>query len=63
MNSYNVYCNIKSNLKKKKVILSDLQKKSIEIKSQIELLEAEIEEDINGLSMIFDLIVTKKEII
>ncbi len=63
MNSYNVYCDIKSNLKKKKVVLADLKKKSIEIKSQIETLEAEIEEDINGLNMIFDFIVTKKEVI
>ncbi len=60
MENYKVYCNIKSSLKKKNVKLSELRKKIVEIKSQIETLEIEIEEETNGLNMIFDFIVSKK---
>lgn len=62
MNNYNVYRNIKAELVKKKIKLSDLKKKSTEIKYQIDLLETEIEEDLNGLNMVFDCIITQKSI-
>jgi len=59
MENYNKYLNLKSELKKKKIKLSDLKKKSSTPKGEIEKLEGEIEEDISGLSIIFDYIVSQ----
>jgi cell division protein FtsB len=60
MENYKVYRNLKWDLQKKKVKLADLKKKSTEIKSQIINLEVEIEENINGLNMVFDTIISQK---
>ena len=59
MKNYIVYRNLKSNLKKKKLKLSDLKKKSHVINFEIETLEAKIEEDTNGLNMVFDYIISQ----
>lgn len=58
MENYIVYRNLKINLKKKKTKLSDLKKNSHFIKFEIETLEVKIEEDINGLNMVFDYIIS-----
>jgi hypothetical protein len=60
MENYSVYCNLKTELKKKKLKLSDLKNKSSEIIQEIETLEINIEEDINGLNMIFNYIISHK---
>lgn len=59
MKNYNIYRNIKSNLQHKKIELANLKVKLSEIKFQIETLEIEIEEDINGLNMVFDTIINR----
>lgn len=58
MSNYNIYRNLKSELKKNKLKLSDLKKRSDEIKIEIENLECKIEEDLNGLNVIFDYIIS-----
>lgn len=60
MENYSVYCNLKTELKKKKLKLSDLKNKSSEIIQEIEALEINIEEDLNGLNMIFNYIISHK---
>ncbi len=60
MNNYIIYRNLKSELKKNKDRLSDLKKKSDEIKTEIDYLETKIEEDLNGLNIIFDYIISHK---
>lgn len=60
MENYIIYRNLKLELKKKKVKLSDLKKESSEITSEIKTLEVKIEEDINGLNMVFDYIISHK---
>lgn len=60
MENYSIYCNLKTELKKKKLKLSDLKNKSSEIIQEIEALEINIEEDINGLNMIFNYIISHK---
>jgi len=60
MENYSIYCNLKTELKKKKLKLSDLKNKSSEIIQEIEALEINIEEDLNGLNMIFNYIISHK---
>jgi len=60
MSNYTIYRNLKSDLKKNKLKLSDLKRKSDEIKAEIETLECKIEEDLNGLNVIFDYIISSK---
>lgn len=60
METYVVYCKLKSEIRKKKVKLSDLRKKSVEINTEIRKLESIIEEDMNGLNMVFDHIISQK---
>jgi predicted nucleic acid-binding Zn-ribbon protein len=60
MEHYNIYRNLKSEIKKKKAQLSDLKKISVTEKNNIEELETSIEEDINGLNMVFDYIISQK---
>lgn len=60
MENYKVYRNLKLDLQKKKVKLADLKKKSTEIEFEITTLEIDIEEDINGLNMVFDSIISQK---
>lgn len=60
MEHYNVYRNLKSELNKKKLKLSDLKKQPVISKSEIESLEVKIEEDIIGLNMVFDYIISHK---
>ncbi len=57
--NYNIYRNLKSELVKKTMQLSELQKSSGN-KFEIESLEVEIEENINGLNMVFDNIISQK---
>lgn len=61
MDTIIIYSNLKSELNKKKIKLSDLKKKSTEMKVQMETLRLKIEEDINGLGMIFDYMISQKE--
>ncbi len=60
MENYSIYYNLKTELKKKKLKLIDLKKKSGNIIQEIETLEINIEEDINGLNMIFNYIISHK---
>lgn len=60
MENYSIYCNLKTELKKKKLKLSDLKNKSSEIIQEIEALEINIEEDLNGLNVIFNYIISHK---
>ncbi len=60
MENYSIYHNLKTELKKKKLKLIDLKKKSSNIIQEIETLEINIEEDINGLNMIFNYIISHK---
>lgn len=60
MKNYNIYRNLKCEIKKKKLKLSDLKKKSNIISTEIEILEVGIEEDLNGLNMIFDYLISQK---
>ncbi|RYY07791.1 MAG: hypothetical protein EOP43_02160 [Sphingobacteriaceae bacterium] len=63
MENYNVYRELNREIKKKKIKLSDLKNRSKEISSEIEKLEAGIEEDINGLNMVFDHIILQKKVV
>ncbi len=60
MENYSIYYNLKTELKKKKLKLIDLKKKSGNIIQEIETLEINIEEDLNGLNMIFNYIISHK---
>ena len=60
MKHYNIYRNLKSDLKKKKTQLADLKKQPTIDKLEIENLEAEIEEDINGINVIFNYLISLK---
>lgn len=60
MENYNIYRNMKFNLLKNKLKLAELKVKSAEIKAEIETLEIEIEENINGLNMVFDSIIGQR---
>lgn len=60
MENPNIYYNLKCEIKKKKIKLSDLKNRSSENSLEIEKLEVGIEEDMNGLNMIFDYIILQK---
>lgn len=60
MENYKIYRNLKSNLQKKKIRLTDLNVKLTEVKVEIKTLEVEIEEDTNGLNMVFDSIISQR---
>lgn len=54
METYKIYCNLKAELKKKKLLLSNLNQKSTQHKEEIIALEIDIEEDLNALNVIFN---------
>lgn len=54
METYKIYCNLKSELKKKKLLLLDLNQKPNNQKEDITSLEIDIEEDLNALNIIFN---------
>lgn len=58
MENYKIYCNLKSELKKKKLLLSDLKQKSADDHDIISL-EIDIEEDLNALNMIFNHLISQ----
>lgn len=60
MKHYNIYRTLKSDIRKKKIQLADLKKKPFADKAEIENLEANIEEDINGLNVIFNYMISQK---
>ncbi len=54
MENYKIYCNLKSELKKKKLLLSDLSQEPNHHREEIISLEIDIEEDLNALNIIFN---------
>lgn len=54
MENYKIYCNLKSELKKKKLLLAGLSQKPTNHKEEIISLEIDIEEDLNALNIIFN---------
>ncbi len=54
MENYKIYCNLKSELKKKKLLLSDLSQEPNNHREEIISLEIDIEEDLNALNIIFN---------
>ncbi|MGI4899742.1 MAG: hypothetical protein ACRYFT_14330 [Janthinobacterium lividum] len=61
MENYTIYLNLKREIQKKKLKLSDLNTKSSEINAEIERLKVAIEEDMNGLSMISDYLILQND--
>ncbi|RYE35816.1 MAG: hypothetical protein EOP42_05610 [Sphingobacteriaceae bacterium] len=53
MKNYKIYCDLKSDLAKKKRLLSNL-KKAVANEQEVLSLEIEIEEELNALNMIFN---------
>ncbi|RYE36961.1 MAG: hypothetical protein EOP42_01425 [Sphingobacteriaceae bacterium] len=53
MENYKIYCNLKSELKRKKQLLADLQQKPTN-KEDLISLEIDIEEDMNALNIVFN---------
>lgn len=58
MENYKIYCDLKSSLKVKKQLLSDLKQTSND-KEEIISLEIDIEEELNALNMIFNHLITQ----